>query len=51
MLENVEVARRIEAMFDADLARSRQVDAARLAQRSFLDRWLDRLAALLLPWL
>ena len=51
ILEDAELAKRIRERFDADTAKARPITLEMLAQRSFLERLRDRLAALLLRWI
>jgi cardiolipin synthase len=51
VIEDEGVAKRLRDRIDADLARARRVDLASLARRGWLDRLLDRLAAVLLRWI
>lgn len=48
VLEGQEVIARLGATFEADLARARVLDPRALARRGPVERWLDRLAALVL---
>ncbi len=51
VLESEWVAAQIAERFDRDLQRSRRIRPETLARRPFFDRWLDRLAAMLLRFL
>ncbi len=51
VIEDEGIAKRLRDRIDADTAKGRHVDLATLASRGFIDRLLDRLAAVLLRWI
>lgn len=51
VVEGGEIPRRLRARFEKDVADAKRIDERWLAERGLLERVLDRLSALLLPWI